>query len=110
MATSHFHRKSSRRQRIRNSRPFVENLEDRLVPAALLPDLQVLASYLPAPYSTVPVTTTSSGGRQISYSTAMANAGQGAFELRGQPIYQTGTDGVQRQLVNQRVYQSDGTF
>lgn len=104
MFPSWFRRKPARCPIVRHVRPRVEDLEERTVPAALLPDLQALPSYL----SGWTVNTTTGGGRELRYSTAMANAGTGAFELRGTPNYETGIDGVQRQLVNQRVYQSDG--
>lgn len=82
-------------------------LEDRINPATqLLPDLHVLSSYL----SGWTVNTTSSGGKEIRYSTAMANSGQGAFDLRGTGTIITQPDGSQLQLVNQRVYMSDGSY
>src|ERR1043165_1955560 len=108
-----WYRKTPRQPIVRKNRPWIEHLEDRITPTALLPDLHVLASYLPGggtSVGNVTATSNGTGGWQISYSTAMANGGQGAFELRGQPQTETGTDGVLRQLVNQRVYQSDGTF
>jgi hypothetical protein len=82
-------------------------LEDRLTPAnALLPDLQVLSSYL----SGWTVNPTAGTGREVRYATALANGGQGAFELRGTTTILTEPDGTQRQVVNQRVYQDDTTF
>lgn len=81
-------------------------LEDRITPTAMPPDLQVLSSYL----SGWTVNTTTSGGRELRFATAMANGGLGAFEIRGTTNYTTLPDGTQRQLVNQRVYQSDGTY
>src|SRR5947209_11585514 len=96
-----------RRPAVRSRRPWhLLALEDRVNPTALLPDLQVLSSYL----SGWTVNTTSSGGREIRYSTAMANAGTGPFELRSTSNVITEPDGTQRMLTNQRVYQSDGTF
>lgn len=78
----------------------IEGLEERAVPTANLPDLHVLSSYL----SGWTVGTTPAAAANSKYSTAMAaaNGGAGAFELRGTPEYETGIDGVQRQLVNQR--------
>ncbi len=81
-------------------------LEDRVTPAAMPPDLHALQANL----SGWTVNNLSGGGRELRYATAMANGGLGAFELRGTSTFVTGVDGVQRQLVNQRVYQSDSTF
>lgn len=105
MVRNWFRRSATQRPIVRSFRPQIEGLEERAVPTANLPDLMALSSYL----SGWTVNTTTGGGRELRYSTAMANGGAGAFELRGTPNYETGIDGVQRQLVNQRVYQTDGT-
>ncbi|MBX7103338.1 MAG: hypothetical protein K1X57_04615 [Gemmataceae bacterium] len=85
----------------------LESLEDRVTPAnQMLPDLQVLQSYL----SGWTVNTTTSGGREVRFSTGMANGGKGAFELNGTTNYVTDPDGTQRQLVNQKIYWDDGSF
>lgn len=81
-------------------------LEDRVTPAAMLPDLFVRADYLTGWY----INDASGGGKQIRFSTAMANGGVGAFEMRGTSTYVTNPDGTQKQAVNQRIYNSDSTY
>jgi len=95
-----------RTNRAVSSKLRLTTLEDRVTPTALPPDLFAHQANL----SGWTVNTLTGGGREIRFATAMANGGTGAFELRGTTTYVTGVDGVQRQLVNQRVYQSDGTF
>ena len=70
----------------------------------MLPDFQVLQSYLTG------WTVGNLGGnnREIRFSTGLANAGQAHFELRGIASFITDPDGTQRQVVNQRIYQSEG--
>jgi YD repeat-containing protein len=70
------------------------------------PDLQILSSYL----SGWTVNNLGGSNREIRYSTAMANGGVGAFETRGTANYITNPDGSQSQLVNQRIYLSEGGF
>ena len=69
----------------------LEALEDRVTPASnvLLPDLQILSSYL----SGWTVNPTATGGREIRFATALANGGQGAFDLRATPTIITNPDG-----------------
>src|SRR5262245_28521820 len=89
MITPWLRRNPSRKQITRKIRLWIESLEDRITPTALLPDLHVLVSYMPGGGTSVAnmtATSNGSGGQQISFSTAMANGGQGAFELRGQPV------------------------
>lgn len=73
-------------------------LEDRLTPALLYPNLQVLQSYLPSGNVTV------NGSNEIRFSTALANAGQGPFDLRANGQVVNNPDGTQDILTNQRVY------
>jgi hypothetical protein len=72
----------------------------------MYPDLQILSSYL----SGWTVNNLGGNNREIRYSTAMANGGVGAFETRGTANYITNPDGTQSQLVNQRIYLSEGGF
>src|SRR5437773_1616450 len=88
-------------------RPFplrFQPLEDRLVPTRLLPDLSPDVTNLSG--WTV---STSGGVTQLFYATGMQNLGQGAFELDGTTTYITNGDGTQSQVVDQRVFNSDGT-
>lgn len=81
-------------------------LEQRLAPAQLLPDLQILSSYL----SGWSVNTTSTGGRELRFATALANGGLGAFEINATSTIVTNPDGSQSQLVNQKIFNTDGTY
>lgn len=82
------------------------HLENRIAPAAqMLPDLIVLENYL----SGWTINNVSGGGREIRFSTGIANIGQGAFELNGAPIYIFNPDGTQSQVVNQKIFWDDGT-
>ena len=86
--------------------PRLIRLEDRLAPATqLLPDLQVLPSYLSGWYLD---TTSSPGTTLLRYATAVGNGGDGAFELNGTTTTQYNADGTQSQLVNQKITWSDG--
>lgn len=81
-------------------------LEDRIAPATqLLPDLQLLGSYL----SGWTINTTTTGGRELRFATALGNGGLGAFEINATPTIITNPDGSQSQIVNQKIFNSDGT-
>ena len=82
------------------------HLEDRVVPAQLMPDFQVMASHLEGWF----VSSQGGNNRRLEYSTGLANYGQGQFELRGTTTIITEPDGTQAQLANQRIYNDDGTF
>src|SRR5437870_2121494 len=84
----------------------VLHLEDRINPTQLLPDLHVLQANL----SGWSVNNLGGNNREIRFTTALANGGQGPFELRGTTTIITNPDGTQKQLVQQRIYNSDGTF
>lgn len=88
-----------RRQRARA----LELLESRaLLAVQTLPDLHVLPSHLGDYQVTV-----ENGATLLRFSTAMANRGQGAFEIRGaEPPQVVG----EQELVSQRIYSDDGTF
>src|SRR5438128_1247483 len=95
------------RHRTRNFRLAVLQLEDRLAPATqLLPDLQILPEYLSGWYLD---TATTPGTTMLRYATSAANLGAGPFELNGTPTTVFNADGSQSQLVNQKIYLSDGT-
>lgn len=100
------HQKSSRSRPPRRSVMRLLALEDRINPAALLPDLHILQSYL----SGWTVNNLGGNNREVRFATAMANGGAGPFETRGTSTIITDPDGTQRQLVNQRIYNSDGSF
>lgn len=70
----------------------------------VLPDVSLLPSYLADAYVTTSNPELPAGTRALRFSTASVNYGNGRFELRG------GTISGSTQLVNQRVYRSDGTF
>jgi hypothetical protein len=82
-------------------------LEDRIAPVSqLLPDLHVLSANL----SGWTINTNSStGARELRFSTAIANQGLGPFELNGTPQYIFNADGTQSQVVNQKIYMDDGS-
>lgn len=99
MNASHIRRKWARRL-------ILEQLEPREVPAQLLlPDLHVLTSEL-NDWRVV----TQSGHTMLQYTTAMANGGKGAFELRGTGQSVTNPDGTLSEIVNQRIYDDQGGF
>ena len=74
-------------------------LEDRINPTQLLPDLQILSSYL----SGWTINNLGGNAREMRFSTAMANGGQGAFETRGTPNYITNANGIVRVDVRAKV-------
>jgi hypothetical protein len=81
-------------------------LEDKITPTQLLPDLFPLGTG----HLTNWTVSTSGGVSTLKYETAMANWGQGPFELRASGQFRTNLDGSTSQLINQRIYNSDGTF
>ncbi len=81
------------------------HLEDRIAPAQFLPDLQVLGSYL----NGWTINPTTSGGRELRFATALANGGLGAFEINATTTIITNPDGSQSQVVNQKIFDSNGT-
>lgn len=97
--------RSRKMGRARNRLSFLA-LEDRINPAPMLPDLHILPSYL----SGWTINSLGGSNREIRFTTAMANGGVGAFETRGTSTIVTNPDGTQSQLVNQRIYNTDGTF
>lgn len=82
-------------------RPLVnERLEDRLVLAPLLPDLVPWASPEQGYLHDYVI-----DGNLLRFSTSLANAGEGALEVRGTTVLPNG-----RRQVAQRIYDSDGGF
>lgn len=82
-------------------------LEERIAPVTqLLPDLQIVGSIL----NGWTIKALPGGGQEIRFATGLANNGTGAFELNGTSTIITESDGSTAQLVNQRIYLSDGTF
>jgi len=80
-------------------------LEDRITPAQLLPDLFPLGSG----HLTNWTVSTTAGISTLKYETAMANWGQGPFEMRASGQFRTNVNGTISQLINQRIYNSDST-
>lgn len=73
-------------------------------PLDALPDVSLLASELATAYVTTSNQEFPAGTRGIRFNTASVNYGAGRLELRG------GTIVGNTQLVNQRIYRTDGTF
>src|SRR5947208_20812 len=77
-------------------------LDDRLTPAGpMYPNLQVYQPDMPSGNVTV------DASHNIRFTTSLANAGLGAFDLRETSTVRTNSDGTQDILTNQRVYNDD---
>src|SRR5262245_54632692 len=96
----------SRTAQVRRTPMRLLALEDRVTPAQLLPDLFPLG----AGHLTNWTVSNSGGVSTLRYETAMANWGQGPFEMRATGQFRTNTNGTISQLINQRIYNSDSTF
>jgi len=81
-------------------------LEDKITPTQLLPDLFALGTG----HLTNWTVSTTAGVSTLKYETAMANWGQGPFEMRASGQFRTNADNTTSQMINQRIYNSDGTF
>jgi hypothetical protein len=82
-------------------------LESRLTPTnQLLPDLVVQSSFLNGWY----INSLAGGHQEIRFATAVENIGAGAFELDGTPNYIVNSSGERLQVVDQKIYQDDGTY
>jgi Lysyl oxidase/Dockerin type I domain/Bacterial Ig-like domain len=98
-------RSDSRTAKIHRTPMRLLTLEDRVNPTQLLPDLFPLGSG----HLTNWTVSTTGGVSTLKYETAMANWGQGPFEMRATGQFRTNVNGTISQLINQRIYNSDST-
>jgi Lysyl oxidase len=96
--------RTPQRKRAKSRRTFCSRrlilLEDRVTPAALIPDLVVRSDYL----SGWSINNLGGNNREIRYSTALTDIGTGPFELHQTNIVRTNPDGSQSVQVNEREY------